>query len=72
MAFTLSTIGRVRFRRVHNMWEALRELWLRLGRRFQESAEESRVDRDRARFWAEVREGEREAESSEAESRLGR
>jgi len=58
-----STIGRLRLRRLHSMWAYLRELLLRLGRRSQKSAAELRVDRDRARFWAELREGEREAEA---------
>ncbi len=49
------------------MWAHLREFLLRLGRRSQKSAEELRVDRERGRFWAQLREGEREAEA-----RLGR
>ena len=48
------------------MWDDLRQLLLRLWRRSQKSAEERQVDRARTRFWAEVREGEREAEAMSA------
>lgn len=45
------------------MWEDLREFLLRLWRGARQSAKARRVDSERARFWAEVREGEREAEA---------
>jgi len=50
------------------VWEDLRELLLRLWQRSRQSAEEQRVDRERSRFWAEVREGEREAEARSCQS----
>jgi len=46
------------------MWKDLRRLLTRLWRWSQKGPAERRVTRERARFWAEVREGEREAESS--------
>ena len=45
------------------MWEVLREFLLRLWQGSRKRAESRRVDRERSRFWAEVREGEREAEA---------
>jgi hypothetical protein len=46
------------------MWsrlnDALRRLWLRS----QRGRAESRLADDRARFWAEVRQGQREAEAN--------
>ena len=49
------------------MWNDLREVLVRLWQWSQKSAAERRVGKARARFWADVREGEREAE---ARSRL--
>ena len=46
-----------------NMWESLRHLLARLWRRAQQSSEERRVIDERERFWAGVREGEREAKA---------
>ena len=45
------------------MWDSLREMLARLWRRPQESLEEQRVIEERERFWAELHEGEREAEA---------
>jgi hypothetical protein len=45
------------------MWDSLRQMLARLWRSPQESSEERRVIKARERFWAEVREGEREAEA---------
>ena len=45
------------------MWESLHQMLARLWRRSQQSSEEHRVMEARERFWAEVREGEREAEA---------
>jgi chromosome condensin MukBEF MukE localization factor len=45
------------------MWKGLRQLLARLWRRSQKSSAERRVAEERARFWAEVREGQREAEA---------
>jgi hypothetical protein len=45
------------------MWESLRQMLARLWRRPQQSSEERRVAKARERFWAELREGEREAEA---------
>ena len=45
------------------MWEALPEFLLRLWRGSRQIAEARRLERERARFWAAVREGEREAEA---------
>jgi len=45
------------------MWKAVHEFWSRLWRRGQKISEEQQVQKERARFWAEVREGEREAEA---------
>lgn len=44
------------------MWEDLRELLRRLFEHSRGRAEEGRVEEERARFWAQLREGEREAE----------
>jgi hypothetical protein len=44
------------------MWDRVREMLARLWRRPQQGAEERRVIKARERFWAEVREGEHEAE----------
>jgi hypothetical protein len=46
-----------------SMWESLRQMFERLWRRSQQSSEQRRVIEARERFWAEVREGEREAEA---------
>jgi hypothetical protein len=45
------------------MWKRLRQALLRLWRRSQRSPGERRAAKARARFWAEVREGQREAEA---------
>ena len=45
------------------MWGDLRKFLLRLWRGSRQSAKARRSERARARFWAEVREGEREAEA---------
>ena len=45
------------------MWEDLRELLRRLIEHSRGSAEERRVEEERARFWEQLREGEREAEA---------
>lgn len=45
------------------MWERLRHALDRLWRRLQNGRRERRTAAARARFWAEVREGQREAES---------
>jgi hypothetical protein len=45
------------------MWESLRQMLVRLWRRPQQSSEERRVLKERERFWAELHEGEREAEA---------
>jgi hypothetical protein len=46
------------------MWDSLRQMLADLWRHSQQSSEERRVIEERERFWAEVREGEREAEAS--------
>jgi hypothetical protein len=46
------------------MWESLRQMLADLWRHLQQSSEERRVIEERERFWAEVREGESEAEAS--------
>jgi len=46
------------------MWDNLCQMLARLWRRPQQSSEERRVAKARERFWAEVREGEREAEAN--------
>jgi hypothetical protein len=45
------------------MWKRLHQLLARLWRWSQKGPEERRAARTRARFWAEVREGQREAEA---------
>ena len=45
------------------MWKGLRQLLTRLWRWSQKDPPEQHEAKVRARFWAEVREGEREAES---------
>lgn len=45
------------------MWDSLCEMLARLWQRTQESSEDRRAAKARAHFWAEVREGEREAEA---------
>jgi hypothetical protein len=45
------------------MWKRLSHALRRLWRRPQRGPDERRVTETRARFWAEVREGEREAEA---------
>ena len=45
------------------MWKHLRQALWRLWRSPQRGAGERRVAKARARFWAEVREGQREAEA---------
>ncbi len=44
------------------MWKHLRHALRSLWRRSQEGPEERQVAEARARFWSEVREGQREAE----------
>jgi hypothetical protein len=44
------------------MWNRLRDVLQRLWRPSQAGSGERRTVRERARFWAEVREGQREAE----------
>jgi hypothetical protein len=46
------------------MWARLHHALRRLWRRSQRGETESRLTDDRARFWAEVREGQREAETN--------
>ncbi len=46
------------------MWDSLRELLAKLWRRSGESSKERRAIEERERFWAEVHEGEREAEAN--------
>jgi hypothetical protein len=46
------------------MWDSLRQMLADLWRHPQQSSKERRVIEERERFWAEVREGEREAEAS--------
>ena len=45
------------------MWKRLRQALGRLWRRSKEGPDERRVAKERARFWAEMREGQREAEA---------
>jgi hypothetical protein len=45
------------------MWKRLRRALWRLWRRSQTGPGERREAEERARFWAEVREGQREAEA---------
>jgi hypothetical protein len=45
------------------MWRSLRQVLTRLWRWSQKDHAERRAAKARARFWAEVREGEREAEA---------
>ncbi len=45
------------------MWERIRQLLTRIFGSSQEDSEAREVDETRARFWAELREGEREAEA---------
>ena len=45
------------------MWNRLRPLLTGLWRRLRKGHDERRVARERTRFWAEVREGQREAEA---------
>jgi hypothetical protein len=45
------------------MWNDLREVIGRLWQWVQKSAAERRAAKARARFWADLREGEREAEA---------
>ena len=45
------------------MWESLRQMLARLWRLPQQGSEAQRAIEARERFWAEVREGEREAEA---------
>ena len=45
------------------MWNDLRDMLVRLWRWSRKGAAERRVAKARARFWAGVREGEREAEA---------
>jgi hypothetical protein len=45
------------------MWKRVRDALGRLMRWLQRGRDERRVAETRARFWAEVREGEREAEA---------
>ena len=45
------------------MWERVRHVFWRLWRRSQKGPDERRTAKARARFWSEVREGQREAET---------
>ena len=45
------------------MWEGLRQALARLWKRSQKGRAEARAVEARARFWAELREGQREAEA---------
>jgi hypothetical protein len=45
------------------MWDSLRQLLAKLWRHHQQSSAERRTIAARERFWAELREGEREAEA---------
>jgi hypothetical protein len=45
------------------MWDRLREMLARLWQSPQKSSDERRLIKERERFWAEVHEGEREAEA---------
>lgn len=45
------------------MWKLLRDALLRFWQRSQKDSAERRSSEARARFWAEVREGEREAKA---------
>jgi hypothetical protein len=45
------------------MWKPLRHALWRLWRWFQKGSAERRAAKARARFWAEMREGQREAEA---------
>jgi hypothetical protein len=49
--------------RAERVWKNLRRILADLWRPFQSRAEARRVEDQRARFWAGVREGEREAEA---------
>ena len=51
------------FRRATNMWKHLRSILARIWRRSQNGRGERQAAKTRARFWAEVREGQREAET---------
>jgi len=46
------------------MWRRLHDALRRLWRRSRRARDEGRLTEDRARFWAEVRQGEREAEDN--------
>jgi hypothetical protein len=46
------------------MWTDLRQLLARLWRWTQRGSRERRTEKERARFWAEVQEGQREAEAN--------
>ncbi len=45
------------------MWKLLYQALWRLGQRSRENADELEADEARARFWAEMREGQSEAEA---------
>jgi hypothetical protein len=45
------------------MWKQLRRAWGLLRQRLRRGGDERRASTARARFWAEVREGQREAEA---------
>jgi hypothetical protein len=49
--------------RAVRVWENLRQILASLRRRWRSSVEARRVEKKRARFWAEVRAGRREAEA---------
>lgn len=51
-------------RRRFDVWRLLQRALERLGRRSRAGDGADRVAEDRARFWAEVRQGEREAEAN--------
>jgi len=45
------------------VWKGLRQQWASLWRWLRKGHDERRIAEERARFWAEVRAGEREAEA---------
>lgn len=46
-----------------DFWKRLRDAVQRLGRSSQRGSSERQTAKERARFWSEVREGQREAEA---------
>jgi len=51
------------------MWDGLLRILASLRRRYQSGAEARRAEKKRARFWADVRDGEREAKRKSAKAR---